>query len=132
MPSRLSAARPASSGALGRLLVCRSPARRRRLTPSASAAPLLEARGLKKYFPLYAGVFSRVSGQVHAVDGVSFRIERGETLGLVGESGCGKSTVGRTLLKLLEPSAGRIFVEGADITDLDRTRMLPYRRRMQM
>ena len=94
--------------------------------------PLLEVRDLKKHFPLYKGVFSRVSGFVYAVDGVSFRIERGETLGLVGESGCGKSTVGRTLLKLLEPTAGQILVNGEDITGLDASQMLPYRRQMQM
>jgi peptide/nickel transport system ATP-binding protein/oligopeptide transport system ATP-binding protein len=94
--------------------------------------PLLEVRGLKKHFPIYSGVFSRVSGQVYAVDGVSFHIERGETLGLVGESGCGKSTVGRTLLKLVEPSEGKILVGGNDITGLGRSEMLPYRRQMQM
>jgi peptide/nickel transport system ATP-binding protein/oligopeptide transport system ATP-binding protein len=92
----------------------------------------LEVRDLKKHFPIHGGLFSRVSGYVYAVDGVSLRIGRGETLGLVGESGCGKSTVGRTALKLLEPSAGNIFVEGANITDLGRARMQPYRRRMQM
>jgi oligopeptide/dipeptide ABC transporter ATP-binding protein len=97
-----------------------------------TAAPLVELRGLKKHFPILTGVFSRVGGWVYAVDGVSFAIPRGETLGLVGESGCGKSTVGRTLLKLLEPTGGRILVGGADITDLDRAAMLPYRRRMQM
>ncbi len=95
-------------------------------------APLLEVRDLKKHFPIHAGVFSRVAGHVYAVDGVSFEIGRGETLGLVGESGCGKSTVGRTLLKLLEPTAGKIIVNGADITALDRAQMLPYRRQMQM
>jgi oligopeptide/dipeptide ABC transporter ATP-binding protein len=95
-------------------------------------SPLLEVRGLKKHFPLYKGVFSRVSGQVYAVDGVSFHIDRGETLGLVGESGCGKSTVGRTLLKLLEPTEGTILVHGENITDLDAAQMLPYRRQMQM
>jgi len=95
-------------------------------------AALLEVQDLKKHFPLYKGVFSRVSGQVYAVDGVSFHIDRGETLGLVGESGCGKSTVGRTLLKLLEPTEGRIIVRGEDITDADAAGMLPYRRQMQM
>jgi oligopeptide/dipeptide ABC transporter ATP-binding protein len=94
--------------------------------------PLLQVENLKKHFPIHKGVFSRVSGHVHAVDGVSFRIDRGETLGLVGESGCGKSTVGRTLLKLIEPTEGRIFVNGENITDLDRAQMLPYRQRMQM
>jgi peptide/nickel transport system ATP-binding protein/oligopeptide transport system ATP-binding protein len=95
-------------------------------------SPLLEVEGLKKHFPIHAGVFSRTSGQVYAVDGISFHIDRGETLGLVGESGCGKSTAGRTLLKLLEPTAGKIRVRGEDITDLDQDRMLPYRRQMQM
>ena len=93
---------------------------------------LLEVENLKKHFPVRKGLFSRAIGQVHAVDGVSFHISRGETLGLVGESGCGKSTVGRTLLKLLEPTGGAIRVEGQDITALDREGMLPYRRRMQM
>jgi peptide/nickel transport system ATP-binding protein len=95
-------------------------------------SPLLEVHNLKKHFPIHKGVFSRVSGYVYAVDGVSFHIDRGETLGLVGESGCGKSTVGRTLLKLLEPTAGSIKVRGEDITDLDQDQMLPYRRQMQM
>jgi peptide/nickel transport system ATP-binding protein/oligopeptide transport system ATP-binding protein len=94
--------------------------------------PLLEVHDLKKHFPIHKGVFSRVSGHVYAVDGVSFHIERGETLGLVGESGCGKSTVGRTLLKLLEPTEGKILVNGQDITALDAAQMLPYRRQMQM
>jgi peptide/nickel transport system ATP-binding protein/oligopeptide transport system ATP-binding protein len=93
---------------------------------------LLEVEGLKKHFPIRKGFFSRVSGQVYAVDGVSFSIGRGETLGLVGESGCGKSTVGRTLLRLMEPTDGTIKVAGEDITRLDRQSMLPYRRRMQM
>jgi peptide/nickel transport system ATP-binding protein/oligopeptide transport system ATP-binding protein len=93
---------------------------------------LLEVQGLKKHFPIHQGVFSRVSAQVYAVDGVSFHINRGETLGLVGESGCGKSTVGRTLLKLLEPTAGSISLHGEDITALDAAQMLPFRRRMQM
>jgi oligopeptide/dipeptide ABC transporter ATP-binding protein len=99
---------------------------------TGQTAPLLKVESLKKYFPIHQGVFSRVAGYVCAVDGVSFQIGRGETLGLVGESGCGKSTLGRTLLKLLEPTEGRIVVEGEDITDLDASQMMPYRRRMQM
>ena len=94
--------------------------------------PLLTVEGLKKHFTIHSGVFSRIADYVYAVDGVSFEIRRGETLGLVGESGCGKSTVGRTLLKLLEPTDGRIVVAGDDITRLGREAMLPYRRRMQM
>ena len=99
---------------------------------SAVNGALLEVEDLKKHFPIYKGVFSRVAGQVHAVDGVSFHIMPGETLGLVGESGCGKSTVGRTLLKLLEPTAGKISIKGTDITALSPAEMLPYRQQMQM
>ena len=100
--------------------------------PSLPEPSLLQVDGLKKHFPIHKGVFGRVSGHVHAVDGVSFHIGRGETLGLVGESGCGKSTVGRTLLRLMEPSGGTIRVDGEDITHLPGERLLPYRRRMQM
>jgi peptide/nickel transport system ATP-binding protein/oligopeptide transport system ATP-binding protein len=99
---------------------------------AGSTSPLLEVRDLKKHFPIQGGLFSRTSGQVYAVDGVSLHIDRGETLGLVGESGCGKSTVGRTLLKLLEPTSGTIRLAGEDITSLDAVQMLPYRKRMQM
>ena len=94
--------------------------------------PLVEVQDLKKHFPIHKGVFSRSAGLVHAVDGISFHIDPAETLGLVGESGCGKSTAGRTLLKLLEPTGGTIKVDGQDITHFDREGMLPYRRRMQM
>jgi len=86
----------------------------------------------KKHFPIRQGLFSRVSGYVYAVDGVSFHIERGETLGLVGESGCGKSTVGRTLLKAARPHRREDQGPREDITDLDPAQMLPYRRQMQM
>ena len=94
--------------------------------------PLLEVRDLTKYFPIHKGIFSRIAGQVRAVDGISFHIDAGETLGLVGESGCGKSTAGRTLLRLLEPSGGQILVDGADITELDAKALMPFRQRMQM
>jgi oligopeptide/dipeptide ABC transporter ATP-binding protein len=99
--------------------------------PAAPVA-LLEVEGLKKHFPVRKGVLSRTVGQVHAVDGVSFAIAAGETLGLVGESGCGKSTVGRTVLRLLDPTAGSIRVNGKDITRLGKNELRPYRREMQI
>ncbi len=99
---------------------------------SGSSQPLIEVTDLKKHFPVYKGAFSRVAGQVKAVDGVSFSIKPGETLGLVGESGCGKSTVGRTVLKLFDPTSGSIRIKGEEIAGLDHQNMLPYRRQMQM
>jgi len=94
--------------------------------------PVLEVSGLKKHFPVKKGVLRRTLGQVFAVDGVSFSISEGETLGLVGESGCGKSTVARTVLRLVEPTAGSIRLVGNDITHLANAELRPYRRAMQI
>ena len=77
---------------------------------SAAAAPLLSVRNLVKHFPVKKGILQQTVGQVHAVDGISFDIAEGETLGLVGESGCGKSTAGKAILKLIEPTAGEIRI----------------------
>ena len=96
------------------------------------SGPILSVEGLKTHFPVRKGMLSRTVGYVHAVDGVSFSIREGETLGLVGESGCGKSTVGKTIIKLIEPTAGRVRVEGHDITDLGQREMRPFRRTMQI
>ncbi len=92
---------------------------------------VLAVDGLVKHFPIHGGLLQRQVGTVKAVDGVSFAIARGETLGLVGESGCGKSTVGKTILKLIEPTAGRIVLGGEDITALRPGAMWPHRRRIQ-
>ena len=93
---------------------------------------LLRVRNLKKYFPIRKGVFSRVVAQVKAVDDVSFHIDRGETLGLVGESGCGKTTLGRAILRLIEPSAGEVAFDGVDVLSLKGAAMRRMRRRMQI
>jgi peptide/nickel transport system ATP-binding protein/oligopeptide transport system ATP-binding protein len=99
--------------------------------PAAPARPSLEVFDLVKHFPIRQGVFGRRAGEVRAVDGVSFAVAPGETLGLVGESGCGKSTVGRAALKLVEPTSGRIVVAGADVTGLSPRAMWEHRRRIQ-
>ena len=98
-----------------------------------SSETVLEVRDLKVHFPVMAGAVMRKQvGSVKAVDGVSFTVRRGETLGLVGESGCGKSTTGLAVLKMLDITSGQVVFEGEDITNHDRARMRPIRRRMQM
>ncbi|MDE2604766.1 MAG: dipeptide ABC transporter ATP-binding protein [Burkholderiales bacterium] len=97
-----------------------------------AGTPLVQAEGLVKHFPVRRGLLGRVSGQVRAVDGVDVQIAAGETLGVVGESGCGKSTLGRLLLRLVEPTAGRIAFEGRDIGGLDAGALRAQRRAMQL
>jgi oligopeptide/dipeptide ABC transporter ATP-binding protein len=93
---------------------------------------LLEITDLVKHYPVRTGVLRRAAGTVHAVDGVSFSLGVGETLGLVGESGCGKSTVARSVLRLIEPTSGSIRIDGTDITHLSKTALRPHRRAMQI
>ncbi|MFZ3590976.1 ABC transporter ATP-binding protein [Bacillus sp. DJP31] len=93
---------------------------------------LLQVRDLKKHFPINGGVFGKKIGEVKAVDGLTFELKKGETLGLVGESGCGKSTTGRLLLRLLDPTEGSVIFENKEITSLSKTEMRKLRREMQM
>jgi len=94
--------------------------------------PLLEVKDLKKYFPIKGGIFSKTIGYVYAVDGVSFYLTQGESLGLVGESGCGKSTTARAILRLIEPTEGEILFGGKDVCKLDHNEMRSIRRDMQI
>ncbi len=99
---------------------------------SESDPPLLSVTDLRKHFALKGGVFARNVEKVHAVDGVSFDIGKGETLGLVGESGCGKSTTGRCILRLIEPSGGEVLFQGADVTRMKGAELQALRRDMQI
>jgi peptide/nickel transport system ATP-binding protein len=102
------------------------------ILPPSSAPPLLEVRDLKVHFPIHRGVFRRVVGHVKAVDGVSLAIPEGRTLGLVGESGCGKTTVGKALLQLVRPTSGTVQLDGVDLTRLGRGALRPWRKRAQI
>src|ERR1700761_8285423 len=95
--------------------------------------PLLTVRGLRMHFPVTEGIVRRrVTGEVKAVDGIDFTVQRGETLGLVGESGCGKTTTGRCILRLNSPTSGQIFYDGVDIAQMERRELLALRRRIQV
>ena len=94
--------------------------------------PLLEVNALKKHFPIHGGVLGGTTGYVYAVDGVSFHIDKGETLSLVGESGCGKSTVGKTILRLVDPTGGEVLLDGQPIHDLPASKLRPLRKRIQV
>jgi len=101
--------------------------------PELSGVPLLEVKDLVKYFPVKSsGVLRRTIGQVQAVDGVSFTVDKGSSLGLVGESGCGKTTTGRVVTRLYDPTSGTIMFEGNEIGQLNRKQMMPYRRQIQL
>ena len=93
---------------------------------------LLQVENLKKYFPIKKGLVKRTSGNVKAVDGVSFNIQRGQILGIVGESGCGKSTMGRTILRLLPPTGGEVFYEGKNVFNMSKREMNKMRTKMQI
>src|SRR6266550_2984793 len=99
--------------------------------PATNGAPLLEVENLRTYFPIRHGVFSRVVGNVKAVDGVSFTVQTGKTLGLVGESGCGKTTVGRSILRLIPATSGSVKYKGADFFAYRGDELRKLRRQMQ-
>src|SRR5687768_9588528 len=96
------------------------------------SSTLLEVRGLRKLFPIRKGVFGSVAGHVHAVDGLDLSLGAGTSLGLVGESGCGKTTAGRCILRLIEPTSGSIRFEGRELTAMPRSELTAARRHMQM
>ncbi len=102
------------------------------IAESPGDAPLLQVRDLQKHFPIHKGLLQRTVGQVRAVDGVSFDIERGSTLALVGESGCGKTTTGRVILRLIDPTGGSVHFDGQDLSTLDKGQMRELRQRIQI
>ena len=99
---------------------------------ASANVPLLEVRALKKYYPVSAGFFGQPMKHVHALDGISFTLGRGETLGIVGESGCGKSTAAKTIMRLIEPTSGQVLVDGVDITTMSKARFRPHRQVVQI
>lgn len=101
-------------------------------TTTQEKSDILVVKNLKKYFPVRSGLLQRVTAEVKAVDNVSFAVKRGETLGMVGESGCGKSTIGRSILRLVEPTAGEVSFEGKDIIKMSESELKPLRRDMQI
>src|SRR6516225_7344907 len=128
LPAGISAAATVRQQPSGSLL-----ARRRTCRLAVTdTRPLLEVTDLVKHYPVRSGVLRRAVGTVHAFDGVSFSLRVGETLGLVGESGCGKSTVARSVLRLVEPTSGRIQLDGRDITHLGKAELRPVRQSMQI
>ncbi|MBM3372218.1 MAG: ABC transporter ATP-binding protein [Betaproteobacteria bacterium] len=102
------------------------------MTTQSTAKPLLRVKQLVKHFPIRGGILSRVVDKVHAVDGVSFELQAGETLGVVGESGCGKSTTGRCILRLIEPTSGQVWFEDRDVTAMDKAALRAACRDMQI
>ena len=102
------------------------------MTQSPVLLPLLEVRGLKTWYPTRSGIMRNVTGHVRAVDGVDFTIAQGETMALVGESGCGKTTVGRSILRLVEPDEGEVRYRGNDVLQLDRKAFQPLRQDLQI
>jgi peptide/nickel transport system ATP-binding protein len=108
------------------------PPPRPRALDQVEATPLIRLEGVKVHFPIRKGVLKRTVGYVKAVDGIDLEIRKGQTLAVVGESGCGKTTLGKALLQLIRPTAGRVLFAGQDLTALDRNALLPYRRRLQV
>src|SRR5947207_7068331 len=102
------------------------------LGPSVSEEPILEVRGLRTWYPIRSGVLQRTVAHVRAVDGVDLSIRPGETLGMVGESGCGKTTLGRSILRLTEPTEGQVLFRGEDLTRLGRAELRRRRRELAM